>query len=539
MTEFQGVDIDELFPYKKDGKASYRKMQKEVIMKALTALVEQDYDAFVVDAAVGHGKSGDIVTIARVLSALGYNSYVSTPQLLLQDQYFNEFPDIPQIKGRSNYSCVYDSEANCSTAECQIDDKYPDDEICSNCVYTNQRRKCQESDICGLNTSYLMTVRKEVFDQRFFFAVDEAHGMPEWGVSFVSVTIRESSTGMIPEFQAGFPAYILWLEKMVYPKIKEEETKLKERVREFGRGKGKNKAVLGIMEAYKTVKNLVKKIELLSKDYAAVGEDWTYNIITDTKGKAIVFQPLTSGRFLNQILWSRGEKILLSSGTITPDVYMSEGGLMDRNFNVKDCVIEVPSEFDPKKSPIIYKSIGKLTYDKKAVTLPLVLKEIEKVMFDNIDVKGIIHSFSYDNAKYIIENIDPVLKNYLWVQDRNDRSGSLDKWMEYDKPSVFLSTNMSEGLNLKDNLCRYQVYMKVGYPSMTDKRVAKRLELNHRVWYALQAIEDIEQSSGRATRSIDDWSKMYIFDSSFSDLYVRYNKYFKTWFKDRLVFVNV
>lgn len=538
MTEFQGVDVDEFFPYKKDGKASYRTMQKEAIIKALNAFVIQDYDAFVLDCPVGFGKSGVIVTVSRVLEALGYNSYITTPQLLLQDQYQNEFPEINQIKGRSNYSCIYDPEANCSTGECQIDDKYPDDDICSKCIYTTQRRKCQESDICGMNSSYLLTVRKEVFDQRYLLSVDEAHGLPEWGVGFVAVSIRESSVGVIPEFSAGFPAYILWLEKMVYPKIKEEETKLKERVKEFGRGKGKNKAVLGIMEAYKAVKNLVKKIELLSKDYAAVGEDWIYNIITDTKGKTIVFQPLTSGRFLNQILWSRGEKILLSSGTITPEIYIKEGGLMDRNFNIKDCVIEVPSEFPPEKSPIFYKAVGKMTNDLKAVTFPKVIKEIEKVMFDRLDRKGIIHTFSYDNAKHIFENIDPVLKNYLWVQDRNDRSGSLTKWIEYDKPSVFLSTNMSEGLNLKDDLCRYQIYAKIGFPNTQDKRVAKRLELGHWVWYYLQALEDIEQASGRATRSKEDWSEMFIFDSSFATMFTKYHKFIKPWFKGRLKFIQ-
>ncbi len=537
MTDFQGVDIDALFPYWNGGKVSYRTMQKEAIIKSLNALVEQDYDAFVLDCPVGFGKSGVIVTVSRVLEALGYNSYITTPQLLLQDQYQKEFSEINQIKGRRNYTCLDDPECNCSEGECQVDDKYHSEQ-CDNCSYVKQRILCQESQICGMNSSYLMTVRKEVFDQRYLLSVDEAHGLPEWGVGFVSVTIRESVLGMIPEFPAGFPAYILWLEKMVYPKVKEEETKLKERVKGFGKGKGKNKAVLGIMEAYKAVKDLVKKIELLSKDYAAVGEDWIYNIETDTKGKKIVFQPITSGRFLNSILWSRGQKILLSSGTITPEIYMKEGGLTDRNFNINDCVIEVPSEFNPKKSPIIYKSVGKLTYDKKAVTLPLVLREIEKIMFDNLNVKGIIHTFSYSNAKYVFDNIDPMLKNYLWVQDRLDRSGSLDKWMKYDKPSVFLSTNMAEGLNLKDDLCRYQVYMKIGYPSMADKRVAKRLELNHRTWYALEAITDLEQSSGRATRSVDDWSKMYIFDSSFSDLYVRHNKYFKKWFKDRLVFIS-
>lgn len=539
VTEFEGVDIDALFPYQKDGNASYRKMQKEAIVKALNALVEQDYETFILDCPVGFGKSGVIVTVSRVLEALGCDSYITTPQLLLQDQYYNEFKEIPQIKGRRNYTCLDDPEVNCSEGECQIDDKYRS-ELCNNCSYTKQRLLCQESPICGMNSSYLMTIRKEVFDQRYLLSVDESHGLPEWGVNFVSVTIRESSVnGFIPEFSAGFPAYILWLEKMVYPKMKEEETKLKERVKGFGKGERKNKIVMGTMEAYKVIKDLVKKIELLSKDYAAVGEDWTFSIESDAKGKKIVFQPLTSGRFLNQILWSRGKKILLSSGTITPEIYMNEGGLTDRVFDIKDCVIEVPSEFDPKKSPIIYKSVGKLTYDKKAITLPLVLKEIEKVIDDNKEYRGIVHCFSYSNLLYIKDNIRNDLKSLLWIQDRDNRSESLNDWINSDlKSSVFVSVNMSEGLNLKDDLARYQVYMKIGYPSMADKRVAKRLELNHRVWYAMQAIEDLEQSSGRATRSVDDWSKLYIFDSSFSDLYVRYNRYFKKWFKDRLVFIQ-
>lgn len=545
MTEFEGVDIDELFPYWKDDKVSYRKMQKEAIVGALTALVEQDYEAYVIDAAVGFGKSGVIVTISRVMEELGYDSYITTPQLILQDQYFEEFSDIPQIKGRSNYRCLDDPEANCATGECQVDEKYNNEEVCNKCIYTLQRNKCQESAICGMNTSYMMTVRKEVFGQRYLFSVDEAHSVPEWGVGFVSVTIRESSVGFIPDFTAGFPAYIIWLEKTVYPKVKEEEEKLKERVKEFGKGKGKKKAVLGIMEAYKATKDLVKKIELLSKDYAAVGEDWTYQIIDDKKGKKIVFQPLTSGRFLNQILWSRGEKILLSSGTITPEIYMVEGGLTDRSFNIKYCVIEIPSEFPPEKSPIYYKPIGKMTNDRKDSTFPLIMKEINQVIRDRKNYKGIIHTFSYDfrpgipYSTAITNSLDPDLRHLIYSQERNDRSGSLDKWMKNDEPSVFLSTNMTEGLNLKGDLCRYQIYLKIGFPNTQDKRVAKRLEMGHWLWYYLQALEDIEQSSGRATRSVDDWSDMFIFDLSFATMYTKYNKYIKPWFKKRLKFINV
>jgi Rad3-related DNA helicase len=540
MDKFQDIDIDELFPYRKDGKASYRKGQKESIMKALTALVEQDYSVFILDCPVGFGKSATIVTLSRVISELGYDSYITTPQILLQDQYEVEFPEISQIKGRSNYSCVADPDVTCSTGECQLSDSYIKNhqDVCSKCIYLNQRNKCQESSVCGMNTSYLMTVSQQVFGKRYLFSVDEAHSVPEWGVGFVSVTIRASSVGgFIPDFPSGFAAYIIWLEKTVYPQIKAEEERLREELKEFGGAKGR-KVILGKIEAYKAVVDILKKIDLLSKDYAENGEDWIYTIVDDIKGKKIVFQPLTSGRFLSRILWSRGEKILLSSGTITPELYIKEAGLNSRKFNMKDCVIEVPSEFDPKKSPIYYKPCGKLTYDKKAFTLPVILKEIEKVILGKPEDKGIIHSFSYENAKYIVDNITPSLRDHLWIQDRLDRSGSLDKWINSDEPSVFLSTNMSEGLNLKGDLCRYQIYMKIGYPSIADKRVAKRLELGHRTWYATQAIEDLEQSSGRATRSVDDYSDMYIFDSSFADLYIKNIKLFKMWFKNRLVFIQ-
>lgn len=556
MTEFQGVDIDNLFPYKdSQGRASYRPYQEKVIVKALTALVEQDYDIFYLDAPVGFGKSACIITVERVLAEMGLMSYYTTPQIMLQDQ-LGEFKDLPQIMGRNNFPCLdsfvessytgsidewflANTDGNCSNAECQIDDGYKC-KFKESCVYSFQRDKCMDSMLCGMNIAYMMTVRKELFGQRYLLACDESHSVPEWGVGFISVTIKESDVDFIPAFDKGFPAYLIWLEKMIYPKYKEKELKLKERLKSFGKVKEKGKTpkvILGVKEEYTRVKNLVKKIELLSADYEKNQEEWIWSIIEDVKGKKLVFQPLTSGRFLDVLLWSRGEKLLFSSGTISPDVFQVEGGLKEKSFNFKDCVSEVPSEFPPSKSPIYYKNIGKMTTKdgRKDITFPLIMNEINKVVGERKDRKGIIHCFSYDNADYIVRNLRDDLKPLVFVQDRNDRNGSLEKWMRFDEPSFYVSVNMTEGLNLKDDLCRYQIYTKVGYPNTQDKRVAKRLELGHWLWYSMQAIEDLEQSSGRATRSIDDSSEMFIFDSSFGGIYARYFDYFKKWFKDRLV----
>lgn len=536
MTQFQGIDVDACFPYKKaDGTASYRPYQKEAILKALNAFVEQDYEVFCLDAPVGFGKSPVILTIERVLAELDLNSYYTTPLIILQDQ-LEEFEDLPQIKGRGNFICLDNPEVSCANGECQIDDKYK----CSSkeqCLYLVQRDKCINSPMCGMNTSYMMAVSQKVFEPRFMFACDEAHSVPEWGNGYVSVSIRESDVKFIPEFPAGFPAYILWLEKMVYPKMKEKVDNLKEQVLNFG--KSKRKAMLGLFEEYKAAKELCTKINMLSYDYKTYNEDWTYDIVADKWGNKIVFKPITSGRFLKHILWSRGEKILLSSGTITPEIFIHEGGLNGRAYDSKDCVIEVQSDFNPKKSPIIYKAIGKMTNDYKPFTFPKIINEMNKFIGARTDRKGIIHTFSYENAVYIKEHIAPELRGMMYMQEKDNRSNSLEDWMNIKEPSFFVSTNMTEGLNLKGDSCRYQIYTKIGFSNIKEKRVAKRLELGHWLWYYTQAMEDVEQASGRATRSVDDWSEMVIYDASFATMYCKYNKYLKRWFKDRLVFENV
>ena len=124
------------------------------------------------------------------------------------------------------------------------------------------------------------------------------------------------------------------------------------------------------------------------------------------------------------------------------------------------------------------------------------------------------------------------------MQDREDKE-SLAKWLDSKGPSVFISTAMTEGIDLKDDRARYQIYVKMGFPFMGDKRVAKRIDLGHWAWYNYQAIEDVEQASGRATRTPTDWAETFILDASFGNLLSRSRPYFKQWFLDRIKVVNV
>lgn len=550
MSNSLGINIDEFFRYKKaDGTGSYRKYQKETIEKAIDALWGNDYNVFFIDAPVGFGKSDVIAALAKIADFVnegeceGGAAYMTTPALILQDQNTRDFPEIPQIKGRSNYKCIEDELVTCATGECMVDESYKckskDKGLCS---YIRQRDLCVNSPICGMNTAYMLMVSRQLFPQRHLFCCDEAHSIPEWGVGYVSVILRKEDLGFIPEFK-DFDTYLVWLSKHVVPiyekKIEKLNAYILEHNKENRKATSRRKADIKLLEAIndlKSSKEILDKMNRLTDDYAKYKEPWEYSLESDKRGEKIVFKPLTSGRFLKQLLWSRGEKLLLASGTITPEVYMDEGGLRGYDFDFKDCVMEVPSTFDPKKSPIYYKSMGKMTRDLKDSTFPKIMQEINKEIALRQDRKGLIHSFSYENAKYIEQHIAPELKHLMVIQDWYDRAGSLDAWIKDEEPSFFVSTNMTEGLNLNGDKCRYQIYTKVGFPSSADKRVAKRLELGHWLWYNMQAIEDLEQASGRPVRSEDDWAETWIYDGSFGNMYLKYNKYIKKWFKDRMVF---
>ena len=60
-------------------------------------------DTVVLEAPVGSGKSAIAMTIAEWLG----NSHILTPRKSLQDQYYNDFPEITCVmKGKSGYPCV-------------------------------------------------------------------------------------------------------------------------------------------------------------------------------------------------------------------------------------------------------------------------------------------------------------------------------------------------------------------------------------------------------------------------------------------------
>ncbi|MCZ7405132.1 MAG: hypothetical protein O8C67_09415 [Candidatus Methanoperedens sp.] len=606
---FEVSKIDDCFPFK-----AFRPHQRECMVDMINAF-SKDIEVYLLNAPVGFGKSPVGIGMGRmtdekpneikVFSLLDdkdigervsndspFGCYYSTPQKLLQDQLDKDFSEyIKVIKGRDAYRCSVTPGASCKFGKCQTSSYKCN--VASSCEYLLARNAAAQAQICCSNFAYLIVVSSFLFGERQLMIVDECHSVPDWGLNYVTCTIKQSDVlKSIPEYKT-FVEYIPYLEGVKVSLIS-ILTGLKE---------NKEGLVIGIKERKDYLSDLIQKIDRLLSDFKEHKEEWIYTIVDKgTQKERIRFEPVTVGRFLDNLIWWRGQKILLMSGTIFPEIFVEEAGLTNKVCEYK----EIPSTFPVENRPIFYWPAGKMSRDNKEATIPKMVEKIVYIIAKNKESKGFVHCNSYDIATKLYNGLRIMPKTDLpsgglWLQDRDNREGSLKQWMASKEPSLFFSINMVEGIDLKDDLTRYQICAKIQYPFLGDKRVKARMSMvryvcntcgrfyrtslslvntkcdcggtlgmnmkidtytcqkcgiklisskeiktcrcggildKHTVvvdgnyWFDAQAVIDLVQSYGRGVRSETDHCEYWVLDESFGRLYRKRYTTFPKYFKE-------
>ena len=163
-------------------------------------------------------------------------------------------------------------------------------------------------------------------------------------------------------------------------------------------------------------------------------------------------------------------------------------------------------------------------------TLPRMVQAVKAIMAEHKNEKGIIHCHSYRVANYLKKNIR---STRLLIHNSETRERILEKHMKAKKPTVLISPSMTEGVDLKGDLSRFQVICKVPYPYLGDKLVRKKMN-KWKWWYPLQTAKTIVQAVGRSVRSSEDSAVTYILDSDFEMFYNRNRSMFPKGFKESL-----
>jgi Rad3-related DNA helicase len=94
---------------------------------------------------------------------------------------------------------------------------------------------------------------------------------------------------------------------------------------------------------------------------------------------------------------------------------------------------------------------------------------------------------------------------------------------------------MHEGLDLKDDLGRFQIICKVPYPSIKDPQIAKRKEESSD-YYAWLTATKLVQQYGRIVRHVDDYGITYILDSDFKFFAYHNGEMLPDWFTEAIIY---
>ena len=504
------------FPFK-----TYRKGQEEALEQARAAFAAGKRFV-VVEAPTGAGKSAIAVTLAREANS----AYVLTAQKILQDQYVRDFPDLALMKGRSNYPCLI-APTHAAAAPCITGRKFPE---CEDCPYFAAKDEAMAADGTIMNYAYYLAELNYAggFGPRELLVLDEAHNTEAALMGFIQIRLSDAklmSVGIPERIPSAFDdgEYFDFIEDIV-PLLKGRSLELD---RQLKKDNLTADLALAQMQNKQYLDSQVRRLEHLSYSRQENFVEWVVERGRTSEGQWLVFKPVKVAKFAESLLFYFAERVLMLSATILDaPTYLRSLGIEPEQAEI----IRVASEFPPENRPIYLRPVARMTRHHLEKDLPKLMKEIVDLFEAHPNDKGLIHAHSYKIAGYIAQHLPrPYQKRLVTHYSSDGRDAALDKHTRSREPTVLLTPSMTEGIDLADDLSRWQVICKIPYPYLGDPQVKRRKELDA-PWYDWRTCLTVVQAYGRSVRSADDFAVTYVLDADFPTFLKRQRKRLPGWF---------
>lgn len=511
--------MSQAFPF-----ASYRKGQKEALEQARSAF-KRGKRFVVIEAPTGSGKSAIAVTMAREANT----AFVLTAQKLLQDQYVRDFPDMALMKGRSNYPCLV-APTHAAAAPCIAGRKFPE---CDDCPYFVAKDVAIAADNAIMNYAYYLAELNYSggFGPRDLLVLDEAHNAEASLMSFIGIRIDETAlrrVGIAEKIPSVFEdeGYFDFADELM-PYLKSRARELETQLKQGGA----NAAALEQLKNKQYLDGQFKRLELMLYSRDENDVEWVVERGRSQDGTWLNFKPVTVADFAQDLLFTFGERVLMLSATILDaPTYLRSLGIAPKDAEV----IRVASDFPPENRPIYLRPVARLTRHYIEKDLPKLVAEIAELFDAHPNDKGVIHAHSYKIAAYIAQHLPKHCQKRLVSHFSADgREAALDKHSRSRAASVLLSPSMTEGVDLVDDLSRWQVICKIPYPYLGDPQVKRRKRLDPS-WYDWRTALTVVQAYGRSVRSADDFAVTYVLDADFGSFLKRQRKRLPAWFLEAI-----
>jgi Rad3-related DNA helicase len=423
-----------------------------------------------------------------------FGTFTLTITKSLQDQYKELFNETSVLKGKNNYICDIDKESSVEIAPCLIAPRLKDDCWKANrCPYYNARNNALVSKNSVLNYKMFLHLPRHM-KRKNYIVCDEASELENELVKTYSLTIDASklqSLGIKVKKQTT--NIKKWLEILLVEISIFIDAIIK---------KTNNDAKLVIGEKNKIyfLQNLYWQINQCISEWDDC--EW---VIDELDKNTVTITPLKVNTLAKHIFNCADQIVLMSATIIDHKKFAESLGIEKYKF------IEGRTNFDPKQSPIYLSNKNCLNYKNKQEVMPRIAKQIKEICELYRDKKGIIHTHNLEITNLLNKSLKD--KRFLFRNELNNNEKILNQHYNSADPTVLVSPSLTHGVDLRDDLARFCIIVKLPYLPLNNKRIKKLFEKDKN-WYLNQMLKVLVQMCGRSTRSRHDYSTTYILDGN-------------------------
>ena len=524
---------------------------QDLALSAIERAYTSNKKFIIIEAPTGVGKSGIALAAASHAKTVptygGFQpgAYILSPQKTLTAQYMKDFANmgLVELKGKSNYWCS-EFDVDCDTASLLHAGREDEDagdnrsNPMSCCGYKVAKKIFCENPLGVTNFAYYLneTQYSGQLKNRQMLVLDEGHNTEGQILGFTDTEITKKrceamKIDSMPFIKPGENMKTLqWLTTTFVPATQEYMRMLEELMNEAKFAQKRDDQIKYAKQLDQTDKFLCRLNRFINSEDHGNWLCWS-----DKESGTLTIKPLTATLYADDVLFRKANKILIMSATILDfSTVMRNLGISRDNAEI----LAVPSEFPVENRPIFYRPVGLMNVDNIEKTLPKVGEKTAQIVGKYATKKGIVHTHSYRINKAVTEAVKNQNLGSRVITHSGDIQGSRDlavqKHLESPDPTVLFSPSMTEGLDLKEDLARFQVICKVPYPYM-DPYVTARMQRDN-AWYQWLTALTLVQSSGRAVRSKTDKAHTYILDESFGYFLTKNQRILPKWWTDSIIF---
>lgn len=498
------ADIGLPFPSWRDGQWSL-----------ITSILDSDASSHLLVAPTGFGKSSTYMGMA-VLS--GGRTVILTATKALQDQLVRDFSasGLFDVRGQGAYPCTLTKYlpqnahmvkpgATAATAPCRWGFECPL-KVSAGCPYYDRVRQARNESLVVTNYDFWLHNQHNLGDINLLI-MDEAHQAPQELADHLSFRLtsemRKHFASKLPD-NDSIPAWQYWA-RMASASIK---GKLESH---------KGHPPQALQDLYQGISTVDQKLSM--------GE-WVIERFDDG---AVAFDCVNPESF-GSLLWGAVDRVVLVSATANKMTAHAIGITEVEEWAAR-------SSFPKERRPVwAVEGAVQVNFRMVEGQKRQWVNLIDRIMDSRLDRKGIIHTTSFERARYL-QQYSRHAKRLVLNESRTTRS-VVENFKLSKGNSVLVSPSVTTGYDFPYSECEFQIVAKIPFPDLRTKAAQEKVERN-REWAGYMAAQVIVQSSGRGMRAEDDQCETFIVDGNFGWWWRGNRKFTPKWWQDAVRFTSI